>query len=71
MLAMFHWRRRERKLDVFFSPKKPKMFAGGRCTLIAQNVVELFNSNCGVRVRVRFSCINDVSRGPVWGPEIV
>jgi hypothetical protein len=31
MCAMFHWWQGERKLDVFFLPKKPKMFAGGRC----------------------------------------
>ncbi len=35
-----------------------------RLPLIAQNVAELFNSNSGVSVRVRFSRIDDMSRGP-------
>ena len=31
MRVMFRRRQRERKLDVFFPPKKPKMFAGQWC----------------------------------------
>jgi hypothetical protein len=39
--------------------------------LIAQNVAELFNLNSGIRVRIRDSRAEDVSRGFVTGPKIV
>jgi hypothetical protein len=38
---------------------------------IAQNVAELFNLNSGVRVRVRGSHAEDMSRGSMAGLEIV
>jgi hypothetical protein len=40
--AMFHWRQWERKLDLFFfANKRPKMFAGGRCSaLLTESVTE-------------------------------
>ncbi len=39
--------------------------------MIAQNVAELFNLKSGVRVRVRGSRAEDMTRGFVSGPEIV
>ncbi len=39
--------------------------------LTAQNVAKFFNLNSGVRVRVRGSCAEDVSRGSVTGLGIV
>jgi hypothetical protein len=39
--------------------------------LISQNVAELFNLNSGIRVKVRGSRANDMSRGSVTGLKIV
>ncbi len=45
---MFHWRQRERKLDVFFPQKKPKMFAGVQKTEVGIVAFFVFGGGGGV-----------------------